>query len=166
MKRILLAVSAANVAFLGISFMLLPERMAMQFGMDGDPGHLGRRQEYVLAMGLGILVCLAVSWLPSWLIRRTPVSIINVPNKEYWIREENRDEMYRRDDRLMHGFGIAILTFFLWVQALVLAAHYQEPPHLNNGLFLAGLLVFGVYVVYFCFSLLWVFRIPKQGPAE
>jgi len=43
-----------------------------------------------------------------------------------------------------------------------MAAHFQDPVHLNTRLMLAGLALLGAYIIYFNIRLLRAFRIPKQ----
>lgn len=161
MKRILVAVFAANLALLVAAVQLLPDRVAMHFGPGGEPDRWGDRMEYVIVMSVVLVVCSIVAWFPVWINRRMPDAWFNLPNKDYWLRDENRTEMYRRLDRIMLGFGTAILLFFFGVQVLVLAAHYQDPVRLNSPLMLTGLGLLGVYIIYFNLRLLRAFRIPK-----
>ncbi len=150
MKRMLQIALAANLLALALSWYTLPDRVALHFGMGGVPDRWGSRTEHLAVMGAVLALCAGLGMWPTWLLRRLPAKWLNIPHKEFWLREENMAEMYRRLEHILAEYGTALLCFFFALQMLIWQAHFAVPVHLHEPGFwaaLAGLLVYtGVFV--------------------
>jgi hypothetical protein len=71
-----------------------------------------------------------------------PVSLINLPNKEFWLSPEQRDQTFSYLRLWNAWFGCALLAFLLFVMELVFRANLQAPPRLNMAAFVPALLAF------------------------
>ena len=79
----------------------LPERVATHFGVDGQPNDwMSRTDSTMLLAGLQIGV-------PSFLLvmntisSRFPESMLNIPNKDYWLSPERRGTTLAHMSRMM-----------------------------------------------------------------
>ena len=75
-------------------------------------------------------------------IEALPVSLINLPNKEYWLSAERRDETLQFLRGWSRWFGCGLLAFLLYVMELAFRANLQAPPHFNNEAFVPALVGF------------------------
>ena len=113
MKYLFWGTVTANYVFLLLSSFLLPESVAMHFDMSGIPNQWGSRTEYLITMSILVSLLSTLFWGIRWFIRWIPVTSLNIPNKEIWLSENNRAEMYRRVDGIMAELGSVVLLFIL-----------------------------------------------------
>lgn len=160
MRGLLIVIVAIHVALAVMSFFLLPERVAVHFGPGGIPDSWASRETNALVMmavELPLFVLILIS--PSAVLR-LPARWINLPNKKYWLREENRPAAAARLQIMMYEFAIVLFTFLLFVQFLVWAAHGQDPVRLDEKLMLKGLVLFLIYTAWWCVRMFRRFRLP------
>ena len=117
----------------------------MHFGMSGIPNQWGSRTEYLITMSILVSLLSTLFWGIRWFIRWIPVTSLNIPNKEIWLSENNRAEMYRRVDGIMAELGSVVLLFILIMQVMVVTAHFQEPVKMNILWLVGGILLLVVY---------------------
>jgi len=90
-------------------YPLLPERVASHFGPSGQPDAWSTKQSfitlYLIVMGFLTLVFLGMGFCMS----KIPVSLINMPNKDYWLSPGRRQETF---DFMSH--------YFLWFASATL----------------------------------------------
>ena len=73
------------------------------------------------------------------LIGVLPVSLVNVPNKEYWFAPERRESTLAYFRMSFAWFGCALLAFLIFVNELVFRANLETPRQLNTTAFVTGL---------------------------
>ena len=152
---------AANVLFALASLAVLPDQVAIHFGAGSAPDSWAAKETYALIMlAIDIPVFLILSYSPS-LMLKCPASIINLPNKDYWLSQENRPSLRQKLGRLMNQFGTALFLFLFCVGLLVVHANLSQPVRLNERVFLSALAVFLAYTVFWCVGLYRSFRVPK-----
>ena len=100
-------------------------------------------------------------WIPKLLVT-VPPDMVNLPHKEYWLAEENRERAVAIFSALLHEFGAVILLFFALVGVLTTWANLEQPIRLDNTLFLGGLVAFLAYTGWWCVRLYRAFRIPER----
>ena len=162
MKYLFVGTMTANLVFLLFSVYLLPERVAMHFAMSGIPDQWGSRTEYLITMS--ILVCLlsTIFWGLRWINHVIPVTWINIPNKDYWLSENNRAEMYRKVDCIMEELGSVVLLCILLMQGMVVTAHFQESVHMNAFLLIGGIVFLLMYNPILIIRLFLIFQAPEK----
>ncbi|MEM7455882.1 MAG: DUF1648 domain-containing protein [Planctomycetota bacterium] len=98
----------------------LPQEVPIHFDAAGDPDGWSSRSALIgLNIGLHVfsLLCLpAVGYFSRFL----PDSLINMPNKEYWLAGDRREETYRVMDSLLLLTGA--LTSWLFISIFHLSA--------------------------------------------
>ena len=135
---------------------LMPERMASHFDGAGKPnGWTSRRAFFCLYTGLTVMFIFIFRILPS-LLRRFPDSLISVPNREYWLASERRQEAFSLiSDRLLL-FGNGTLIFFVAIVQLVFQAN------LKNMLRMSAEAMWCLVIIYVVFTLAWTVNIIHQ----
>jgi len=120
----------------------LPEILASHFGKAGSVNAWQTKTAFFL-MELAIIVLSTVISLGiPRIIEAMPVSLINLPNKEFWLSREQRHQTFSYLRLWNAWFGCALLAFLLFVMELVFRANLQAPPRLNMAAFVPALLAF------------------------
>ena len=151
----------ANLLLTLVSWILLPERVAIHFGAGGFPDGWGSN---LAATGLNVGVSLLLFGLltrSADLVRRVPVRWINLPNRAYWLAPERREATAAQLHERLQSFGTALFGFLAVAEWLTLEANLSDPVRLDEPLFLGALGSFLVYTLYWTWSLVRAFRVPS-----
>jgi hypothetical protein len=151
----LVVVFGASVLLSLVSLLYLPPEVAIHFGAKGNPDSWGTRELLVwffLAMDLGLLLMFLL--IPSLLLRM-PVSLISLPNRDYWLAEENRPKFKSIFEGLWWEYGAAVLLFSLLMKALTIDANLSAPAQMNSGVFWV------LFIAFMSYTLYWVIRISR-----
>ncbi|MFO0975327.1 MAG: DUF1648 domain-containing protein [Planctomycetaceae bacterium] len=138
----------------------LPEVVATHFGADGKPNDWMNRLTATLVVG-GIQILLPLFLLGiTWLSTRLPDSMLNIPNREYWLRPDNRaatiSHMY-----LMLAWIAAITTAFMGVMSHLVFVANRDSVALNMTAATISLVIYLALVLSIAFSSMWRFRLPR-----
>ncbi len=94
-------------------YPLLPDRVASHFGASGRPDAWSSKDSFVkIYLVVVAFVAVLFSGIGS-LLRRTPASLINLPNKDYWLSPERAEETIALLSRQFLWFGSATLLLLL-----------------------------------------------------
>lgn len=152
----------ANIVLIIISLFILPSRVAIHFGLYGMPDNWAPNYIHILfTLGLDTLLFCAMYYSPR-LIFIFPRRWINIPNKDYWLTEENIPRTRSLVSSLMWEFGIALFLFLFIAGLFTIHANLSVPVKLNEMLFLFAFIIFMVYTVYWCIKFFRAFKIPKD----
>jgi serine/threonine-protein kinase len=110
------------------------------------------------AVSLGLP--LAIGALLSQMYR-LPVSLINIPNRAYWLAPERADASRQYIARHGNVFMALLVAFMCFVHWQVVDANRTQPPRLEEGAFIAGLVLFLVASVVWAGILYARFRVPR-----
>ena len=161
MRKLLIVGFLANCLLTAVSPFLAPGTIATHFGAGGEPAGWGSAHTNAIFMaGLSLLMFAMFFFLPK-LIRVTPARWVNLPNKEYWYREENKARMTAMLTAYLDEFGALMFAFLFLVGVLVLQANMSRPVHLREDLMWLGLGLFFAYTAYWLVRFMLAFRIPK-----
>ena len=143
----------------------LPDPVASHFDGRGVPDAWTSRGNYLtllaaMAMFLpGIVVALC------YVVRFLPVSMINLPHREYWLAPERRAATDLYLFRQSLWFACAAVLFLIAVHFTVIDANSKIPPRLSNPLLILSAGGFLVAVVAWIIKLLWPFlKDPPPAP--
>ena len=141
---------------------LSPAQMAAHFNIEGNPDRFVSKAEFFWFEIKTMLIVLGVSVLPQLLFLVLPASLINLPNREYWLTEERREETLNRLSAFGASlFGIIILT----VQAafeLATYANLRTPIRFDSQQMLIMMIGSLVGIVGLLAWMLFSFRLPDQ----
>ena len=80
-----------NTLFTIAAYRLLPPKVAMNFGNGGLPNSWGSKSTYSLTfLAIDLFLFFLLITLPYW-VNTVPRRWLNLPNKEYWVKEGNWD---------------------------------------------------------------------------
>jgi hypothetical protein len=166
MRNALIASLAANLILALAAFLLSPSRVAIHFGAGGEPN--GWAPAYLNALiitGLNLLFFATFFFLPR-LIAATPSRWISLPNKEYWLKRENRDRMQSMLAGYSCQIGTITLAFMFIVGLLQLDANLSNPVQFRERLFWWPFGLYIAYTIYWTVRMAVAFRKPAKGPNQ
>jgi uncharacterized membrane protein len=149
------------ISFILTTVGVLPDNIASHFDATGMPNGFMSKTGYtifILAFVVGI-PSMVVLLMHS--ILYLSYDNINIPNREYWLSEQNRIGTVQFLKNHVAYLAVFIVTFMGYVHWLLLKANSVQPPKMPNTLLFIGIGVFIVGMLILCFWLLVKFmRIP------
>jgi serine/threonine-protein kinase len=152
---LLAATLAVVLAAILITSQQLPARVASHFNAAGVPNGWMPRSAYTWSM-VGMTLGMAALLLAAFgITRNVPNSMINLPNRDYWLAPERRQQSC--DTIFRYGIWLAILVtlLFLAVHLFVVAANAAQPPNLSNAMWL-------IMGAFFLAVSLWTFFLLRH----
>jgi uncharacterized membrane protein len=166
MKRWSQRACIAIALFAGLRLLFawqaLPDKVASHFGADGRADAFQSRDSFMI-LSLGMLLAMLAIFvaLPS-LLRRLPPRMLNVPNREYWLTDERKDEALLRLSHHLGVIGVLTLGFMAAVFELVLRANFAGRPLDNAWMYSLLALLYGGMIT----RLIMIyrdFRVPEDA---
>ena len=118
MRIFFLVTFAANIVLSLVSWVILPDTVAIHFGHDGMPDGWAPVWLHVLLF-LGFQLVLFVTiYFGSRLSLGLHSRWVNLPNKDYWLREENLPRAQETMASTMTEFGTVMMVFLFVVGIL------------------------------------------------
>ena len=141
-----------------------PAQMASHFDILGNPDHFTTKAQFFGFEIETMLVVIGLGVVTQVFVLITPVEWINIkmPNRDYWLAPEHRDEIM---DRINSFVAILFGIVALGVQAgfeLAVSANLHQPIHFDAQ---AMLIVIAGLFVATLLMLVWLmisFRIPSS----
>ena len=163
MRTVFCVVFIANVLLWLVSLVVLPDQVAVHFGRGGVPDSWASREWNALVFVLLEAPLFLLLWYAPSLPLGFPPRFVSLPNKEYWLREENQPAFKQKMQHLMAQFGTAFFLFFFYIGVLTVQANLSQPVRLNERAFLPVLVLFLAYTVVWSIGLIRSFRVPDDG---
>ena len=140
----------------------LPATMASHFGANGQPDGSQSKGAF-LGFDLFIVALLtAIFTGMPLLIRRLPVSMINLPNKDYWLAPERRDESLAFLANQLELIGGSALLLVVAVMQLAFNANLSNAPTMPPTLIWPPVVAFIGFELVCTVRLMWRFG-ARQG---
>ena len=159
----LLGIAAPVIAaaiFVVLTSRALPARVASHFGPDGSAnGYMWRHTYVYFMLAFVVLLPLLLNFIAS-AVGRLPITMINIPNRGYWLAPERRGLAVDRLRTQMQVFAGVLVVFLCYVHWEVVRANRSMPPRLDNGRFMLGLGLFMAALIVWIVSLRRQFRVP------
>lgn len=131
----------------------IPEILGSHFGKGGFVNAWQTKVAFFTTELIVIVLATLVSFGIPRLIAAMPASTINLPNKDFWLNPERREETFAFLRSQIAWLGCVLLAFLLFVMELAFRANLHTPPQLNTAAFVPALLAFLV------FSTTWTIRL-------
>ena len=143
---------------------ITPAQMASHFNFYGNPDHFSTKQQFFSFEIETMLVVIGLGVVTQSLVLITPVEWINIkmPNRDYWLAPEHRDEIM---DRISYFAAILFGIVTLGIQAgfeLAVSANLHQPIHFDAQ---AMLIVIAGLFAATPLMLVWLtisFRVPAS----
>jgi uncharacterized membrane protein len=134
----------------------LPDRLASHFDSLGNANGWMIRPQFFAMYVVLIALAAALVYLPPLFIARASTSIINLPNKEYWLAPERRTDTLAFFAKQFAWFGCIFLLLEISVMQLVVESNSSPTPRFPAGPFLS--LVFAFVI----FTFVWIIVILRR----
>ena len=148
----LLLLGAAGIVQLVHYYPILPETMASHFDGSGRPDGFESRNGFVVFCASMLVMTLVLFGGMGALFRRIPTKWMNLPNRDYWLAPERREETIEAFAGQMEWFGAASLALYLFVIQMVVETNRTSEPRLDSR---SMFLVLGIYLL---FTGVWLVR--------
>jgi uncharacterized membrane protein len=135
----MVALGAVQVSFYAPR---IPEILGSHFSRGGFVNGWETRTAFFVTELAMIILATVVSFGIPRIIAAVPVSLINLPRKEYWLAPERREDTLAYIRVWSAWFGCGLLAFLLFAMELVFRANLRTPPQFNNAAFVPALLAF------------------------
>jgi uncharacterized membrane protein len=137
----------------------LPDRVACHFGLGGNPDGWSSKTTFLGTYLIAVGVCSLLMLVVAYGLPYIPVSLVNLPNKDYWFSPERKWETC---DFLSHhilwlGTATMFLLFDVMHQAFQVhlgRANALQHPMLSLGLYIG-------FTTVWCVALIVRFRKRK-----
>lgn len=143
------------VAQIGFYYPNLPERMASHFNQAGEANDWTSKNSFVVFEAILLLFILSEFILLPLIIEKSPDSLINLPNKEYWLAAERRAETFRVMKIYFEWLAIGLLGLFISINQMVFKANINQ----ENLSALTMWLIIGAFLVY---VFVWMIKFIRQ----
>lgn len=148
-RFILLSLISMSVLQIMYYYPLLPETVASHFDINGNPNGCSSKGPFI---GTYIFVMLVMLFsflaLPA-LFKYMPFSLINLPNKDYWLAPERKGETFQIIAEKMLSFGNATTLFLIITFQLAFEANLNTSCHFSSD---TMVILFGGYIL---FAIVW-----------
>ena len=143
-------------------YPLLPDTMAAHFDGAGRPNGWSSRQAFFgLYLFLAALMSFVFFLFPRMLGRFSP-SLINIPNRGYWLAPVRKNRALAMLDEEMGWFGIATLVLMCSAIQLAIQANLSGRGALHSAAMWVLLGGFAAYTVFWLVRIHRRFRVPSE----
>jgi len=113
-------------------YPLLPDRVASHFGASGRPDAWSSKESFV-KIYLIVVAFIAVLFPGIGIIvRKIPANLMNLPNKDYWLSPERKQETVAVLSRQFLWFGSATLLLLLDMMHQTFRVHLGKAQALEH----------------------------------
>lgn len=110
----------------------MPTRIASHFNISNSPDSWMQKDNFLFFhFGLIFFFTLVFSGT-AWLIRKLPYSLINLPNKEYWLHPSRKDYTYQVLESLIYYIGVLCVLLFILIFYMVYKANTDGSNRLSS----------------------------------
>lgn len=160
-RRLQIFTGLLGIALTVISAQYLPERVATHFSFSGSPNAWSSNLVNTLFFSAMYLLMNALFLAIPWFVQKLPPSMINMPNRDYWLAPERHAQSVQKIGAYMAAFAVGVNLFMIAVESLTFAANRSMVPLSPVGIIAVG-------AAFFVFMILWImqfiraFRLPAH----
>lgn len=152
---VLLILTVIFFVQIGFYYPSLPETMATHFDAAGNPdGWLSKTNFVIFEFFLMLIVVGQFALIPL-LVEKMPHSLVNIPNKNYWLAEERRAETFGFIRKYFEWFAVVLLLMFIAINQLVFQANIDQKN-------LSGNLAWLIVAAFLLFTVVWLIGLMRK----
>ena len=153
-KFFLLLVVAAVLHML-YYYPLLPHRMASHFDACGRPNVWSGKIAFFSIYAGVVLLMAVIQIMTRHSLAKTPISLISLPNKNYWLSPERRAQSIAILEKYLSGFWSATLMFLICTMDLAFGVNLGRNQALGEWFFL-------LLAAFILFTLVWTVSLIRR----
>ncbi len=135
-------------------YPLLPDRVASHFNGSGRPDGWTSKTTFFLIYA-GVVILMAIIQITTRLtLAKTPSSLINLPNKDYWLAPERRAQSMGLLMKYMTGLWSATLFFLMSTIHFAIRVNLGRSRDLGDWFFFLA--------AYVIFTLAWTAALVRR----
>ena len=158
--RFLLLLIILHAVFIWFQlYQTLPDSVISQVNGSGQPVGTMAKNAFMI-LHLGLLSGMAILFgMPKQIFLKIPTSLWNIPNREYWLSNENKSSTFDKMESMMLAMGVAVCGFIHYMVSEVILINLGKSIHTSKMVLLT--------VAFVLFCLIWSgwfffqFRKPK-----
>lgn len=157
MSKLKLQIVTAGIGIgltIALSFFL-PDRVATHFSFSGEPNDWSSNSTNTIFFCAAYLILNLIFIGVTALIRKLPPSMINMPNRDYWLSAERREESSVAMSGFMAEFGIFINFFLIAVQIVTFFAN-------RSATSISPTPLVGLSIAFVLFMISWLVRFLRR----
>ena len=165
MRILLIITCLANIAFAFGSLPWMPNPMAVRLASDGTPMAFVEnpiKHAMLVSISVGIMATVFL-YISRIYLFFCPSGMPFMPNRDYWLSEENRPKMILRIHSFFDSGGFGTMLFFVIGQWVFFQANLGAPPTANLIVLFFGISVIPVFIAVVMVRLYLSFRLPKEN---
>ena len=139
----------------------LPASVATHFNTAGEADVWMSKGKYIIFSAIIFYALAFLFFGICFIIPRIPPSLVNLPNKQYWLAEERKEETYADLSKYTLWFANATIVFLLVMHNETIAVNLRQSSRLGDSFWLF-LAVYLIFTVIWCISLFTRFRKPQS----
>lgn len=147
-------------AELAFAWPWLPERVATHFAPSGAPNGWSTRYG-LIGIVLQFVAIAAAVLFTAGALARLPDSLINLPNKDYWLSPERRNSTLNAISDWVRWLAVMILVIETLVMTLMLLSNIKGMPRFDLPPLLTAAIFTGPIVGMIAW-VCWRFRMPPS----
>lgn len=137
----------------------LPAMIATHFDEFGRPNEVMPKDMFMIFEIALLCLILSETFLIPFVIKRLPERMINIPNRAYWLADENRESFFATIRSRFEIFGVLLLVFFIVVNQIVFRSNVLRVP-LPVWQFAGAFIIFIGAVIAWLLGFVRKFRVP------
>lgn len=148
-RQIALFLTAVFISQISYYYAVLPDPVATHFNSEGvADGFMSKQANLFFDLGL-LVFAFFIPQLNTFFIAKLPVSLINLPHREYWFADERRAETLKVFKTFFEWLSVAMLALFISINQLLIEANLNRQPLSDKFWFaLGGFLLFMAVWLY------------------
>ena len=163
MRTVFVAVSFLSILWTIASYFISPERVAIHFDAAGTPDNFTSSMNMMIIWLVVNGLVIASFYFTAVFMRKAPVSMINLPNKEYWLNNDNIAGTRSKIESQLFLFGTATLVLLNALSVLATMANQSPQASIDMSIFVLFLLAYMVFTIYWLIKLVTAFKVPVSG---
>jgi len=149
-----------NIIYSLFIFLKLKSSIAVNFQFNGlpNPNSYQSSLNYA-AMQIVLCIVIAILFLMlPWLVKTLPIKYVNIPNRNKWLRGEERDKSLKKLNFMLLLLGTVLIYFLTAMSMVVYIANISTP------LVLPILPFFSILLIFLGFLITWIVKLYKLFP--
>jgi uncharacterized membrane protein len=153
---------AIALMHLSWAYNQLPERVATHFDASGHPDGWSTREGFLGVYLVLVGAMAAIFGGLTALVPRFPITTISLPNRDFWLAPERRENTIRRLGEYLLVMGGITILFDVGVMHLTVQANRTPEEVRLSGWFWLLFTIYMLFVLVWVGWLYWSFRLPKR----
>lgn len=139
----------------------LPDTMGSHFGISGRADSFMSKESFFVVMVLIGGGSIATVFAARIWIRRLPPSLVNLPNRDYWLAtDERRETAIGRIGSLLDWTGMATAALLALAIELAMRANLHQ-TNFDNATFMVVFVAYFVFIFAIFFRKIRLLRVPE-----